>query len=342
MNHKVLVVDDEPANTRMLERLLKKHFDVLCAHSGSEGLEVLSIHDVSVIISDQRMPRMTGVEFLKCSAEMRPQCVRIILTGYTDASDLVEALNSNVVYKYITKPWVGPDLLQTVRRGLSHHETLKEQHRLGLENERLRDRLKLAEGCFLKICSELISLKNEMLKDRGSRIRDQAVMIGRLLRLDTETLDTLVVAASLIELADLYIPEDLSPSRNELTEDERILVEACRERGLALLEDVPGLGDVVSAIRYTPEHYDGSGFPSGLNGPRIPLVSRVLSVVKAFDIMVFPEKGIGAYSHEQAMAELQRGAGSDYDPNVVRAFCGLMAIEHVQGAGVANELSLVG
>ena len=237
----------------------------------------------------------------------------------------------------ITKPWIGTDLLQTIRRGLSHHETLKAQHRLGLEKERLRDRLKATEQCLTKLCSEMVSIKDEKLRDRGPRIRDLATMVGRALQLDSLTLESLSSAGSLCTLADLFIPDNLLPSRAELTPSERVLVESCRERGLKLLEDAPNLTDAVVAIRYIHEHFDGSGFPSGLMRAQIPLISRVIAVVKAFDTMIFPEEGIGALSYEQSLTELQRCSGNEFDPNVVRAFCGLMAIDHIQRSVVAGE-----
>jgi CheY-like chemotaxis protein len=89
MRYKILVVDDEPANLRLLERLFAGEYDVVTATSGGEGLELLALHEFAVIISDQRMPSMTGVEFLKRAADMRSQTVRIILSGHTDVDDLV-------------------------------------------------------------------------------------------------------------------------------------------------------------------------------------------------------------------------------------------------------------
>src|SRR4051812_32117586 len=106
MKYKILVVDDEPANLRVLDRLFSPEYDVFTANSGAEALNLLTLHDFAVIISDQRMPSMTGIEFLKQAADMRPQTVRIILSGHTDVEDLVESINSGVVYKYMTKPWL--------------------------------------------------------------------------------------------------------------------------------------------------------------------------------------------------------------------------------------------
>src|SRR5580765_3280532 len=110
MKYKILIVDDEAANLRMLERLFRDEYEPIIAESGEEALEMLNHFDVALIISDQRMPGMAGIEFLKKAAEMRPQTVRIILTGYTDVNDLVEAVNSGVLYKYLVKPWINTDL----------------------------------------------------------------------------------------------------------------------------------------------------------------------------------------------------------------------------------------
>ena len=125
MQYKILFVDDETANLRLLERLFRNSYDIYTASTGDEALDLLSVHDIALIVSDQRMPGMTGLEFLKLAAERRPQTVRIILTGYTDANDLVDAINSGVVYKYVTKPWVNEELKQTVQRSLQHYESTR-------------------------------------------------------------------------------------------------------------------------------------------------------------------------------------------------------------------------
>ena len=142
MTYKLLIVDDEPANLRVLERLFASNFEVFTATSGEDGLEVLSAHDIALIISDQRMPGMNGVEFLKKAAALRTSTVRMILTGYTDIDALVESINSGVVYRYITKPWSNPDLQQTVKRALEFYEARKNRHALEQENLRMQHRAK--------------------------------------------------------------------------------------------------------------------------------------------------------------------------------------------------------
>jgi DNA-binding NtrC family response regulator len=142
MSYKIIVVDDEPNNLRVLERLFRHDYEVITAESGEEALRLLGEHDAALVITDQRMPNMTGVELVKRTAEIRPQMVRIILTGYTDVETLVEAINSGLVYKYVTKPWDNEELRLTVNRALEHFETNKRRHELGMINQRLTTRLR--------------------------------------------------------------------------------------------------------------------------------------------------------------------------------------------------------
>ena len=142
MTYKILIVDDEQSNLRALERLLRREYQVLTAGSGPDALALLEQHDVALLIADQRMPEMTGIDLMQRTVKLRPHMVRILLTGYTDVSSLIDAINSGHVYKYVTKPWINQDLLVTAGRALQHYEAMKGRHNLQMVNERLRARLK--------------------------------------------------------------------------------------------------------------------------------------------------------------------------------------------------------
>ncbi len=123
---KILVVDDEPDNLDLLYRTFYRDYKVLRADSGPAALELLdSEGDIAVIISDQRMPIMSGTEFLALTAARYPDIIRIILTGYTDVEDLVDAINSGKVFKYVTKPWDAEELKEVVRQALDTHNVVK-------------------------------------------------------------------------------------------------------------------------------------------------------------------------------------------------------------------------
>jgi len=141
MTYKILIVDDEPANLRSLARLFREQYQVLTAESGAEALKLLEQHDVALLITDQRMPVMTGIELLKKTASLRPRMVRMILTGYTDIEALVEAINCGQVYRYVTKPWNNDELRLTVKRAMEHFETNKKSCTLEHMNQRLISRI---------------------------------------------------------------------------------------------------------------------------------------------------------------------------------------------------------
>ncbi len=127
---KLLVVDDEPDNLDLLYRTFHREFKVLRAENGLIALDLLATEgDIAVIISDQRMPLMSGTEFLSLTATQYPDIMRIILTGYTDVEDLVEAINSGKVFKYVTKPWDDEELKGVVRQAADTHIVLKTRTR---------------------------------------------------------------------------------------------------------------------------------------------------------------------------------------------------------------------
>ncbi len=131
--HTLLLVDDEKAITRALQRLFRKEgYHILTAESGPAGLEKLkqSAKPVSLIISDQRMPEMNGAQFLEQAKEICPQAVRYLLTGYSDMESVIQAVHKGEIQRYLTKPWNDDDLLLQVRLSLEHLELIEENHRL--------------------------------------------------------------------------------------------------------------------------------------------------------------------------------------------------------------------
>jgi response regulator RpfG family c-di-GMP phosphodiesterase len=130
MRYTILAVDDEPANLRMLERLFRKDYRVLTATSGEDALAILGREDVSLIITDQRMPGMSGTELLRESLRTNPNSMKIILTGYTDIDALTEAINTTRVYKFVNKPWDPFALKQTVEAAFREYEKSVQQKQL--------------------------------------------------------------------------------------------------------------------------------------------------------------------------------------------------------------------
>ena len=123
-----LIVDDEPEILESIALSLEVDYDVLTATSGDEGLKLLADHEVALVISDQRMPKMRGDQFLREVRERSPDSVRMMLTGFADFDAIVLAINEGHVYQYISKPWEPVDLELDVKRAVEHYDT---QHSLG-------------------------------------------------------------------------------------------------------------------------------------------------------------------------------------------------------------------
>jgi two-component system response regulator HupR/HoxA len=159
----ILVVDDELANLQKLKRTFLSSYPVFEATSGEEALDILTRERVAVIITDQRMPGMSGVELLRRALAVSPDCVRIILTGYTEVEDLMDAINQGHVHRYITKPWEPMSLRETVRKEL-------ESWQLRRENERLARELKRA--------NETLARENVRLRQEVETLRDSSVELS--------------------------------------------------------------------------------------------------------------------------------------------------------------------
>jgi putative two-component system response regulator len=321
MTHKIMIVDDEPANLRLLERLFRRDYEVLCAASGEEALAVLSQHDVALLVTDQRMPGMTGIELLKRTAEFRPHMVRMIITGYTDMGALVEAINCGQVYKYVTKPWNNDDLKLTVARAVEFYETNKSRHEAERANQRLRARLEQLARSLVTTIADALEAKDPHVYGHARRVSDHAAAIGRRICLSAPALEQLSLAALLHDIGKIGTPDALLLKPAALTAEERAVVELHAGRGARMLYGVPDMEEVAEAILHHHEHYDGTGYPDGLAGESIPLASRIILVADAYDAMTSPRPFRDPFTHEHAIELLSHGAGKRFDPAVVRAFC---------------------
>jgi len=327
MKNKILIVDDEPANLRVLTRIFRDDWTVITASSGKEALELLLLHDVAVIISDQRMPEMTGVEFLKQAAEIRPHTVRIILTGYTDAAALVEAINSRVVYKYVTKPWINEDLKLTVSRALEYYNSTKDQHLVTLENLRLTARLKAATDAFVKLASSIMDLRFPGSSAHAARTSHYSRVMGAQLELEPDDIEKLSLAALLHELPASLVTDEAFGDTTNGTCPRHISMAPQFDACVGILAGVPDLADTCDVIGCVHERFDGRGFPNGLAGEKIPLHARIIAVADAYDRLRSPDS-YGGLTHREAERLICEESGTRFDPRIVEL---LPSLEWVNG-----------
>ena len=131
----VLYIDDESNNVTSFRAAFRRVFNIFTAESAEEGRKVLETETIHVILSDQRMPKMTGIEFFKSILETHPDPIRILITGYTDINAVIDAINVGQVYKYLAKPWIEEEVRNTVLKSYEVFDLRK-------KNEELTEKLK--------------------------------------------------------------------------------------------------------------------------------------------------------------------------------------------------------
>jgi len=145
--HSILVVDDEEEILHSLRGLLRMEFNVYTANSGREAIKILEQEPIHIILSDQRMPEMAGVELLAQARGERPGAIRVMFTGYTDVKAVIEAINQGQIYRYIAKPWHPDELLTVLREASAAFDRQAGQRRLLIELQNYQMRcLALIEG----------------------------------------------------------------------------------------------------------------------------------------------------------------------------------------------------
>jgi response regulator RpfG family c-di-GMP phosphodiesterase len=317
MTYKLLIVDDEMPNLRLLERLFSRDFHCLTASSGADAIQLLEQNDVAILISDQRMPQMTGIELLKKTSLLRPHMVRILLTGYTDVEALVEALNSGLVYKYVTKPWNNDELKLTVTRACEHYESNKKSYSLALTNGRLVARIKAITHGIAMSLAEMSKARDEYSYSHALRVRDCAVAIAKEMDLSEEELEELSCAALVHELGNLDMSSRSSADPKDSGSLQTTIAQAHADCEVRLLASFPELGNVAEIVKLYRENFDGSGSPLGLGATQIPLAARIVRVAHEYDSMILPKAQVAPLEHDEAMRFLVQRSGKQFDPRII-------------------------
>lgn len=139
---RVLVVDDEQASLNAINRILRRDYEVILALNSQAALEVLKHQEIAVILADQRMPGLSGVELFQNCLQIQPEAIRILITGYTDIEAIIQAVNDGQIYYYINKPWEPEDVKLIVKRAVERYHLQKENRRLLTELQTANEALK--------------------------------------------------------------------------------------------------------------------------------------------------------------------------------------------------------
>lgn len=316
---RVLLVDDEEDNLALLHRTLRQDFEILKTTSPLEGLKILEENPVDLIISDHKMEEMDGVEFLKRSYEMFPNCVRLLVTAYSDSSILIGAINYGKIYRYIRKPWDPAELLLTVKAAAEYFLLKKENNRL------IYDLKELFYGTINAIM-EALDAKDSFTLGRSRRVTFFSLKMAEDMQLLPYEVGKLELAGLLHDIGMIGVSEDVLNKTEALTPEEFEVIKKHVNYGVKILEDIKQLKGVVEIIKYHHERFDGTGYPYGLRGEEIPLNARIIAVADAYDSMVSDRSYREGLAHEDAMKRIEEQSGRQFDPQVVGVFKSIIPV----------------
>jgi DNA-binding NtrC family response regulator len=164
--HCLLIVDDEPNVCDSVHDLLRRDFRVLKAHSAEEGYRLMQQEEVHIVMSDQRMPQISGVELLTKVKTRYPQAVRMLFTGFADLESVITAINQGHVFQFVRKPWQPEELLLAVRQAAEEYDRLE---RIALEREQLLEEINGLKGRLSSLEHEVYRLHRRDAEDPTSR-----------------------------------------------------------------------------------------------------------------------------------------------------------------------------
>jgi len=348
----VLFVDDEPNILKAVQRLLRQEeMEVLCASTGEEALEILGQTPAQVVVTDQRMPQMSGVDLLSAVRERHPEIIRMMMTGFTEIKVAVEAINQGEIYRLITKPWNDDELRATLRQAFEQADLKEEIKRLNRvtreQNFRLQDmnrnleekvrertkqlankhqELRTAYVQTVGALAEAIDAKDAYTRGHSERVGVYASKIAREMGFTKEFIERVYIAGLLHDVGKIGIRDAVITKPDKLTREEYEEIMEHPAIGARILEPVDFLADIAPCVRHHHEWYDGSsrGYPDQLRGDSIPLPSRIILVADTVEAMTSDRPYRKALTIDRVISELDKYSGSQFDPSCVEAFLRLL------------------
>jgi response regulator RpfG family c-di-GMP phosphodiesterase len=370
MRAKLLIVDDESEVLNALERLLRNHFELHMFTSAKEALVFLNHTHCHLILSDMKLPLMSGAEFLSHATKLSPLSKKIVLTGHADIEEAKEVVNNASISRYFTKPWKNKELLAGLSELVTlYNEELKHKrvihslkgsnYQLSLAKEVLNNTIENMtvehsqtnqqnEGLF-SFNNELIGFSARLINlligdDTGHnyRIAQQAQLIAKILGMSKAQQKAIYIAGLYYSIGEASLPDQLK----NLTIEKMSFAQKQQwvssvQISAEILRDVSPFKAAAEIVKHIYEHVDGTGLPDKLTGAEIPLGARILSLVIHNDRMLLGKLYQFVPSQEEALIKMKVLVGKAFDAKVLRAFELLLSrkdTENFEYAVNANQI----
>jgi len=332
--HTIMFVDDEKSILNAFMRLFRKQgYKILTATNGHEAVDFLKNYNgpVSLIVSDQRMPKMNGSQFLEKAKKIYPDAIRFLMTGYSDMDAIVDSINKGEIHRYFTKPWNDDDFICQVKQAVEQYELIAEKKRLlaviNKQNKKLFDFGKMMDQ-KVKERSQKLAEKNRalellnkelefnilstvkafaalsemnaplLIKGHGQRVGSLARMIAEKSNLSNEEIDQIEIAGILHDIGKTGLSKKFNNDHNmdSWSVEEKSAYQKHPEQGQKIVTMIKKFYKIGIFIRHHHEQFDGNGYPDNLPGDYIPLGARIIAVADIHDTITMKEKNNNKYT----------------------------------------------
>ena len=328
---RVLIVDDEAHVRSMVGSTLERRgYEVQLASNGREALELLAMNVYDLVLTDIVMQDLNGIALLERIHLQHPNLPVVMVTAIHDISVAIDAMRRGA-YDYLLKPFERDHLMNTVERALKHRQVLEESHNyqqsleqmVRARTEMLRHAMEDLEHSYdvtLEALGDALDLKDSETEGHSKRVTAYTIALARAMGLAPSEIKVIARGAFLHDIGKMAIPDEILRKPGKLTpEEQEVMREHCT-RGYHMLRKIPFLAGAAEIVFCHQEHYDGTGYPSGLQGREIPIGARIFAVADTLDAITSDRPYRRARSFDAAREEILRCSGTQFDPAVVEAF----------------------
>jgi diguanylate cyclase (GGDEF)-like protein/putative nucleotidyltransferase with HDIG domain len=340
----VMVVDDDPSVLKIVRILLESEkMSVETFETAKDALEAFQANPTGydIALVDLNLEAMTGLDLTKIMCEKNPFLVSIIITGDATLENAVSSLRHGA-YDFIQKPIQRNQLGITLDRALEYHRLRleNEEYQQNLEAMVRRKSLELATALkrtrdsfdfTLRSMTAMLDAREHDTAEHSVRVQQLTIMIAQKFGLSEKDLSSIRQGALLHDIGKIGIPDHILLKKGALSEDERAAMRSHVRIGHALIEGNPDLKAAADIILCHHERFDGSGYPRGIKGSEIPLGARIFAVIDSYDAMRSTRPYRIGMSRKEALEELKKHSGTQYDPIVVQMF--LKHVDEVEAIG---------
>lgn len=331
MNSRILIVDDEaPIRALLGEHLRQEGHEVMLAPDGAAALEALAKGEFELVLTDVRMPGMSGLELLADIVRTHPGVGVLMLTACEDLTLAVNAMRIGAL-DYVLKPFRLAEITLSVQEALQRRQNLLEQtQRMQLLEEtvnertaelrRLLDRLHDASEITLEALVAALDAREHETQAHSKRVSEYTLYLAREMSVDAWELDVIRRGAMLHDIGKIGIPDSILLKPGKLTGEEWVEMQKHPQIGYWILAGIEALKPASDIVLSHHERHDGTGYPQKRGANDIPVGARIFSVADCLDVMTSDRPYRKALSYEDARQEITRFAGSQFDPEVVKYF----------------------